>query len=99
MLHFLLKPPAPDVEPAPSAASSTRHASAPILVTEQEVLFKTAAAVSVPPAMTHRRWPGAAFITAIGHIHIRLPEPRGIYPRREASYFEAGRMSRLVEHL
>ena len=52
-----------------------------------------------PSAVTHRHWPGAAFITAIGHIHIRLPEPRPSYPPHEASYFEAGEMSRLVEHL
>jgi hypothetical protein len=97
--HSLPKPPASDVEPAPSAVSSTPPASAPVLVTEQEVLFKSAAALSVPPEATHRHWPGAAVITAIGHIHIRLPEPRPIYPRREASYFEAGRMSRLMEHL
>ncbi len=98
-LHSLPKPPAPDVEPAPSAVSSKRHASAPVLITEQEVLFNTVAAVSVPPATTHRHRPGTALITAIGHIHIRLPEPRPTYSRREASYFEAGRMSRLMEHL
>jgi hypothetical protein len=99
MLHLLHKPPAPDVEPAPSAVSSERHASAPVLITEQQVLFMSAAAISVPPATTHRHWPGAAFITAIGHVRIRLPEPRRIDQRREASYFEAGRMSRLMEHL
>ncbi len=105
MLHLLPKshslpdPPAPDGEPTPSAVSSTRHASTPVLITEQEVLFKTAAAVSVTPATTHHHWPGAALMTAIGHIHIRLPEPRPIYSRREASYFEAARMSRLMEHL
>jgi|GEM_PF-4144038 len=52
-----------------------------------------------PPAATHRRWPGAAFITAVGHIHIQLPELRPSYPPHEASYFEAGEMSRLMEHL
>src|SRR6478735_2706789 len=93
-VHSLPKPVAADVELAPSAVSSALPASAPVLITEQEVLFKTAAALSVPPRTTHRHWPGAAVITAIGHIHIRLPEPRPIYPRREASYFEAGRMSR-----
>ena len=66
--HSLPDPPAPDVEPAPSA-------------------------------VTYRDWPGAAFITAIGHIHIRLPEPGPSYPPHEASYFEAGEMSRLMEHL
>ena len=55
--------------------------------------------VPVTPSVTHRHWPGGAFITAIGHIHIRLPEPRPSYPPHEASYFEAGEMSRLMEHL
>jgi hypothetical protein len=99
MFHLLPKPPAPDVESAPSAVSSKRHSSAPVLITEQEVLFKSVAAVSLPPATTHRHWPGAASIAAIRHIRIRLPEPRPIYPRREASYSDAARMSRMMEHL
>jgi hypothetical protein len=105
MLHLLPKshslpdPPAQDVEPAPSAVNSTRHAAAPVLIAEQQVSFKDAAAVPVPPAVTHHHWPGAAFITAIGHIHIGLPEPRPSYPPHEASYLEAGEMSRLMEHL
>jgi len=98
-LHSLPDPSAPDVEPAPSAVSATRHASAPVPIAKQQVLFKAAAAVPVPPAVTHRHWPGAAFITAIGHIRIRLPEPRPSYPPHEASYLEAGEMSRLMEHL
>jgi hypothetical protein len=97
--HSLPDPPAPDVAPAPSAVSSTRHASAPVPIAKQQVLFKAAAAVPVPPAVTHHHWSGAAFITAIGHIHIPLPEPRPSYPPHEASYFEAGEMSRLMEHL
>jgi hypothetical protein len=74
MLHLLPKfhplpdPPAPDVEPTPSAE-------------------------------THHHWSAAAFVKAIGHIHIRLPEPQPSYPPHEASYFEAGEMSRLMEHL
>jgi hypothetical protein len=105
MLHLLPKfhslpdLPAPGVEPAPSEVSSTRRASASVPIAKQQVLFKAAAAVPVPPAVTHRHWPGAAFITTIGHIHIRLPEPRPSYPPREASYLEAGEMSRLMEHL
>jgi hypothetical protein len=85
MFHLLPNPPAPDVEPAPPAVSSTP--------------FKAAAAASVPPEVTHHHWPVPAFITAIGHIHLRLPEPRPSYPPHEASYFEAGEMSRLMEHL
>ena len=98
MLHLLPKRPAPDVEPAPSAVSSEQHSSTPVLITEQEVLFKSVADVSVPPATTHRHWP-AASIAAIRRIRIRLPEPRPIYPRREASYSDSARMSRMMEHL
>ncbi len=50
-------------------------------------------------AVTHHHWPGAAFISAIGHIHIALPEPRPSYPLHEASYLEVGEMYRLMEHL
>ena len=90
---------APDVEPTPSAVSSIRHASAPVPYAKQQVLFKAAAAVPVPPAVTHHHWPGAEFITAIGHIHIPLPELRPSYPPHEARYLEAAEMSRLMEHL
>lgn len=112
-LHSLPDPPAPDVEPASAAVSmridcldtqqttvdSARDASTPVLISEQEVLFNSAVAASVSPATTRRHWSDAALITAIGHIHLRLPEPRPIYTRREASYFEGGRMSRMMEHL
>ena len=53
---------------------------------------------AVPPGVTHHHWPGPDVITAIGHIHIHLPEPGPTYPPHEASYFEAGEMSRLMEH-
>ena len=70
----------------------------PVLITEQEVVFATAAAAVVPPGTTHRHRLGT-FVSAFGRIHIRLPAPRPIYPRREASYFESARMSRLMDHL
>jgi hypothetical protein len=112
-LHSLPDRPVPDVEPASAAASmrinrlgthkttvdSPRDASTPVLISEQEVLFNTAVAASVSPATTRRHWPGAALATAIDHIHLRLPEPRPIYPGHEAGYFEGGRMSRMMEHL
>ena len=112
-LHSLPDPPAPDVEPHSAAVrmridrldmrqttvDSARDASTPVLISEQEVLFNTAVAASVSPATTRRHWSGAALIAAIGHIHLRLPEPRPIYPRREASYFDHGRMSRMIERL
>lgn len=49
-------------------------------------------------ADSHHRWPGASFISAIGHIHLGLPEPR-TYPLHEASYLEDELMSREMEHL
>jgi hypothetical protein len=92
-LHSLPDRPVPDVEPA------SRDASTPVLITEQDVLLDTAVAASVSPATTRHHWSGAAFATAIGHIHLGLPEPRPIYPGHEAGYFEGGRMSRMMEHL
>jgi hypothetical protein len=99
MLHLLTKPAAPDVGPAPVAVGSTQQPSTPVLISEQHVVFTTAAAVLVPPATTHRHWPGATLFAAVRRIHIALPEPRPIYPRREAGYFEAARMSRQIDHL
>lgn len=99
MLHLLSKSTAPDIGPAPSRVSSKRHASTPVLISEPEVLFSTAAAAFVPPATTHRLWPGTRLIAALGRIHIGLPKPRPHHPRREASYFEEARMSRQMDHL
>jgi hypothetical protein len=98
MSYLLSKPAAPDVEPAPSAVSSTRHTSTAVLISEQEVLFSTALAATAPPATTHRHWPGTTLVAAIARIHIGLPEPRPCYPRRD-SYFEVARMSRELDHL
>ncbi|EUA05899.1 hypothetical protein I546_5853 [Mycobacterium kansasii 732] len=38
-------------------------------------------------------------LEAVHHIHIALPDPRPMYPRREAGYSEAARMSRQMDHL
>jgi hypothetical protein len=78
---------------------AARDASTPVFISGQEVLFNTVVAASVAPATTPRHWSGAALITAINHIHLRLPEPRPVYPGFEASCFEGGRMSRMMEHL
>jgi hypothetical protein len=99
MLHLRSRATVPDLGSAPSEGGSERRDTTPVLITEQEVVFSTAAATLLPPATAHRRWQGAKLIAAIGHIHIRLPEPRPIYPRREASYFDAARMSRQMGHL
>src|SRR5436309_8144333 len=89
----------PDVGSAPSAHQSTESTTTRVLVTESKVLLSTTAAISALPATTRHRRLGATLIAAIGRIHVRLPEPRPIYPRRESSYFEAARMSRAAEHL
>jgi hypothetical protein len=89
----------PDVGSAPSAVGSAQRSPARVLVTEQKVVFSTAAAVSVLPAATRRRWLGARLIAAVGRVHIGLPAPRPRYPRREPNYFEAARMSRCMDHL
>jgi hypothetical protein len=99
MVHLLPKPAAPAVGPAFSPVSGTRHASTPALISEQEVVFSTAAAALLPPATTHRHWRVTRLIAAIGHVYIGLPEPRPLYPRREASHFERARMSRQMDQL
>jgi hypothetical protein len=87
---------APEVGSLPSAVCTTQHGPTPVLVTEQEVVFATAAAISAPA--TPRRWLGTTLTAAIGGI-LTLPEPRPHYPRREPNYFEAARMSREMDHL
>ncbi len=113
MLHLLPKRPAPDVESVSAAVSRSidrldmhqmtvdpaRESSTPVLISEQEVLFNTAVAAAVSPATTHRRWRVTTLFAAVRLIHIALPEPRPNYPRREAGYFEAARMSRHMDHL
>ena len=87
----------PDVGSAPSAHEPTQSTTTRVLVTENEVLLSTAAAISVPPATARGRRLAATLIGKIGHI--QLPEPRPRYPRREANYFEAARMSRAMDRL
>ncbi len=53
----------------------------------------------VAAASPQHHWPGAAFLKAIGHIHLGPSEPRRLYPLHEASYLETELMSRLMEHL
>jgi hypothetical protein len=89
----------PDVGSAPSAHEPTQSTTTQVLVTENEVLLSTAAAISGRPATARHRRLGATLIAAFGHIDIQLPEPRPRYPRREANYFEAARMSRAMDRL
>jgi len=98
MLHLLTNLTA-GVGPATSSVGSKPHTSTPVLITEREVVFTTAATALRPHATTHRHWRATRLVAAIGHIHIGLPGPRPLYPRREASYFESARMSRQMDHL
>ena len=98
MLHLRSKP-ATDVGPAPPSLRSKGHTSAPVVISEQEVVFDTAAATLLPPATTHRHWPATRLVAAITHIHIALPDPQPDHPHREAPYFENARMSRQMDHL
>ena len=88
-----------DVVSLDSATTLAPVFPAPILITEQEVLLNTAAATLVRPLTNHRRRPGTTLFAAVRRIHIRLPEPKPIYPRLERSYFETARVSRLMDRL
>jgi hypothetical protein len=68
-----------------------------VLITEQEVAFSTAAALSVPPARTRRRRLSGPLIAA-RLILTAPPEPRPHY-RHEPGYFERARMSREMDRL
>jgi hypothetical protein len=66
-----------------------------VFISTREVIFYTAAAV--PAATDHHRSGVSKLLGAISHIHVKLPEPHPIYQR--PNYFDAARMSRLMEHL
>jgi hypothetical protein len=88
----------PDLASAPSTLESTQSKPQPILITEQQVAFATAVATSLSPAAPRPRMAARVF-AAVRGLRIGLPEPRPTYPRRGASYFEAARMSREMDHL
>jgi hypothetical protein len=77
--------------------------SAPILITEQEVAFGTAAAVMLQPAKT-RRWAvvTAVVLVALHRMAVRLtPQeraPRRYHPRRH-DFLEDARMAREMDRL
>ena len=79
------------VTPAPSR---TLRKHAPILITENQVAFSTAAAR--PVTSPRRRWLGAALMGGLGRILIAPTQP---LPRRPVAYFEAARMSRAMDRL
>jgi hypothetical protein len=70
---------------------------APVLVTENQVAFGTAAAAPVGSA--RRRWLDTTLMGGLRRILTALTQPRPVHPRREVAYFEAARMSRAMDRL
>jgi hypothetical protein len=87
-----------DVPSIPPAHNDPTLSHAPVLITEHEVVFSTAAAVSLPPATTHRRRLSGALVAAVRRIMSPLPAPPQHY-RHEPYYLEKARMSRAMGRL
>jgi hypothetical protein len=85
-------------EPLVSQPISTET---PALITEQQVLFSTAAAVALPPAKT-RQWSDAIHATAsaVGSwlASAAKPPTKPVYPKRHA-WLENASMSREMDRL
>jgi hypothetical protein len=86
---------------ATSPATSARNATETQLITEQQVLFNTAAAVALPPAKT-RRWSDAlqAVSAALRAMFAASEKPpaRRHYPKRHV-WLENAIMSREMDRL
>ncbi|OBF34884.1 hypothetical protein A5724_16030 [Mycobacterium sp. ACS1612] len=68
------------------------------LITEQQVLLSTAAAVALPPAQT-RRWSATAMIAAVGSwLASAAQPPKPVYPERRV-WLENALMSREMDRL
>jgi hypothetical protein len=86
-----------DTESGRPTAACTLRTSAPVLITENQVAFSTAAAA--PVASIRRRWLGTTLLGGLRRILAALTHPRPLYPHRELAYLEAGRMSRAMDRL
>ena len=86
-----------DTESRPLTAASTLRKHAPVLITENQVAFSTAAAA--PVGSTRRRWLDTTLMGGLGRILTALTQPRPHHPRRQLAYFEAARMSRAMDRL
>lgn len=75
MSHVTLAPLATsDTESGPSTVAPTLRKHAPVLVTESQVAFSTAAAAPAPT--TRRRWLGTTLMGGLGRILAALSRPR-----------------------
>ena len=86
-----------DTESGPPTAACTLRKHAPVLITENQVAFSTAAAA--PVGSGRRRWLDTILVGGLGRILTALTKPRPHYPRREHAYFETARMSRAMDRL
>jgi len=87
-----------ETSPVASVRNSTE---AQVLVTEQQVLFSTAAAVALPPAKTRRLSDTIAAVGAAVRAIFAAPEKppaRRHYPKR-LGYLESALMSREMDRL
>jgi hypothetical protein len=91
----------PDTAASPAPPVSTNSAEAPTLITEQQVLFGSAAAVALPPAKT-RRFSDAvhAVAGAVGAwlVSAAKPPAQRRYPKRHV-WLENALMSREMDRL
>lgn len=98
MPHVTPTPPTTsDTESGRPTAACTLRKHAPVLITENQVAFSTAAAR--PVASTRRRWLDPILMCGLGRILTALTQPRPHHPRRDLAYLEAARMSRATDRL
>jgi hypothetical protein len=86
-----------DTESVPPTAACTPRKHAPVLVTENQVAFSTAAAA--PVGSTRHPWLYTTLKAGLGRILTGLTPPRPRQPHRELAYLEAARMSRAMDRL
>jgi hypothetical protein len=86
-----------DTESGRPTTASTPRKHAPVLITENQVAFATAAAA--PVRSTRRPWLYTTLIAGLGRILTALAQPRPHYPPRALAYLDAGRMSRAMDRL
>lgn len=82
-------------DPEPTAVLALPR-PAPVLITENQVVFSTAAAAA---GAATRRWPHTVLMAGVGRILAELTKPHPPQLRRESSYLEAARMSRAMDRL
>jgi hypothetical protein len=86
-----------DTESGPVTAASTLRKDAPVLITQNQIAFGTAAAA--PVGSTRRWWLDTTLMGRLGRILAALTQPRPHQPRRQIAYFDAARMSRAMDRL